>query len=402
GLYGEDAVTFTVTPVNDAPVMVENIPDQWVIHGAAFAPIELDRYISDVDNSADEINWSVAGDTNLDVTIIDRVATITQREANWSGSETVTFRGTDPEGLFAEQPVNFDVVAVKPTVGQKLTAKRVTFEWSGITNANQYNVQLSLSDTFDKILLNATTSNLRFAYGSDLANGKTYYWRIRPRFGTTWGDWSTVKTSDQKPLEFLSMNPPLAPTLKAPAAGAFLRVKDVDFDWTDVVNADHYQLQISKTTAFKDPNTYYPQPGDQPFTVHDLQDGLYYWRIRAIDEVDVAGGWSATRSFTVDTIAPAAPALIAPLAGAYTYDTTPTLAVKAVPGATWYRYRVVTKAEGEPATCEQNVVLTSDKLNKTSWSTMTPELPYGDTYYWCAQAVDAAENESPWSESEAR
>jgi hypothetical protein len=406
GLYGEDAVTFTVTPVNDAPVMVEDIPDQWVIqHGAAFTPIELDRFISDVDNRVDEINWSVEGDTNLEVTIIDRVATITQREADWSGSETITFRGTDPEGLFAEHPVNFDVVAVKPTVGQKLDAKRVTFEWLGITNANLYNVQLSQSDTFNKILLNATTSGLRFAYGSDLANGKTYYWRIRPRFGTTWGDWSTVKTSDQKPLEFLSMNPPLAPTLKAPAAGAFLRVKDVDFDWTDVVNADHYQLQISKTTAFKEPlvaDIDNPEPGDQPFTVPDLPDGLYYWRIRAIDEVGVAGSWSVTRSFTVDTIAPAAPALVAPLAGAYTYDTTPTLAVKAVPGATWYRYRVVTKAEGEPATCEQNLVLTSDKLNKTSWSTMTPELPYGDTYYWCAQAVDAAENESPWSESEAR
>ncbi len=49
-LYSEDAATFEVTAVNDAPV-VTDIPDQTIAEGASFTTIALDDYVSDVDNT---------------------------------------------------------------------------------------------------------------------------------------------------------------------------------------------------------------------------------------------------------------------------------------------------------------------------------------------------------------
>ena len=42
------AATFTVTAVNDVPV-VDDIPDETVSEGTAFATIALDGYVADVD-----------------------------------------------------------------------------------------------------------------------------------------------------------------------------------------------------------------------------------------------------------------------------------------------------------------------------------------------------------------
>ena len=84
------------TGVNDAPVM-SNIPDQTIAEGASFATIDLDNYVSDIDNLDNELSWNFAGDTELNVIIdINRVATITAPSPTWNGSETITFTATDP------------------------------------------------------------------------------------------------------------------------------------------------------------------------------------------------------------------------------------------------------------------------------------------------------------------
>jgi hypothetical protein len=108
--FGEDGATFTVTAVNDAPV-VTDIPDQDISEGQTFAAITLDDFVSDVDNPDTEIAWTATGNTELTVTITDRVATITMPDANWNGSETLTFRATDLLDAFDEDTARFTVSA---------------------------------------------------------------------------------------------------------------------------------------------------------------------------------------------------------------------------------------------------------------------------------------------------
>ena len=111
-LFASDPATFTVTAVNDGPV-VSDIPDQSVPEGSTFATVDLDSYVTDVDNLASDMVWTYAGNTALSVSIdINRVATITIPNPDWNGSETVTFTATDPGALFASDPATFTVTAV--------------------------------------------------------------------------------------------------------------------------------------------------------------------------------------------------------------------------------------------------------------------------------------------------
>ncbi len=112
GESAQDEVVFTVTPVNDAPV-ISRIPDQTVEAGKNFQPIALDDYVEDVDNADAELTWTVSGQNQLTATVnSNRVLTVTPRDARWSGSETLTLRATDPQGAYAETQVTFTVLAV--------------------------------------------------------------------------------------------------------------------------------------------------------------------------------------------------------------------------------------------------------------------------------------------------
>ncbi|MBI2665820.1 tandem-95 repeat protein, partial [Candidatus Woesearchaeota archaeon] len=103
-------VSVTVGPVNDAPV-VNGIPDQTVVEGAAFATFDLDTYLSEVDGDA--VTWSYSGEAALTVSIdADNVVTLTIPSADWTGEETITFRATDLGGLFGSDPATFTVTGV--------------------------------------------------------------------------------------------------------------------------------------------------------------------------------------------------------------------------------------------------------------------------------------------------
>ena len=111
GESDSDQATFTVTPVNDAPV-VDDIPDQEVAEGTAFATINLDDYVADVDDADNTITWTVTGQSNLSVDITGRVATITANDENWNGNETITFQAEDPDGETDSDQATFTVTPV--------------------------------------------------------------------------------------------------------------------------------------------------------------------------------------------------------------------------------------------------------------------------------------------------
>ena len=102
-------ITITLNAVNDAPV-VSNVDGQRVAEGGAFATVNLDDYVSDVDNTASEIIWRATGQSELTVTIdANRVATITVPHIDWFGAETITFTATDPGGRTDEDAALFTV-----------------------------------------------------------------------------------------------------------------------------------------------------------------------------------------------------------------------------------------------------------------------------------------------------
>ncbi|KPA13923.1 hypothetical protein MHK_005870, partial [Candidatus Magnetomorum sp. HK-1] len=111
GLTDTDSATFTVTPVNDAPV-VTDISDQTIGEGNSFSSISLDNFVSDLEDADNQITWLATGQTYLTITITDRIASISLPNADWNGTETITFTATDSEGLTAADTVIFTVTAV--------------------------------------------------------------------------------------------------------------------------------------------------------------------------------------------------------------------------------------------------------------------------------------------------
>lgn len=109
GLFASNNATFTVNAVNDPP-LVTNIPDQTVAYGANFTTIPLDNFVSDPDNSDNQLTWTATGNIALIVSInASRIATISKPSVDWFGSETITFQASDPGLLTSSDAATFTV-----------------------------------------------------------------------------------------------------------------------------------------------------------------------------------------------------------------------------------------------------------------------------------------------------
>ena len=102
-----DQAIFTVETTN-API-ISGIPDQSIILGMSFSAIDLDEYVSDPDNDDQEITWTYQGNSNINVSISNRIATLTPIDLNWTGTDSIIFIATDPEGLSDRDTAAFTV-----------------------------------------------------------------------------------------------------------------------------------------------------------------------------------------------------------------------------------------------------------------------------------------------------
>ena len=112
GGVSKTQVKLTVKSINDPPVM-KDIADQRIKEKEQFKPIELDKFVEDLDHAKNQLKWTVTGNRGLKVTIDDnRVMKVTQPNPQWNGEETLTIKVTDPEGATDERTVNFVVESV--------------------------------------------------------------------------------------------------------------------------------------------------------------------------------------------------------------------------------------------------------------------------------------------------
>ncbi|WP_420604891.1 tandem-95 repeat protein [Vibrio parahaemolyticus] len=119
-LTDQATVKVTVNAVNDTPVVESNIADQALAEDFTPYAIDLNTAFSDVDNVDGELTFSVSGNSNIQVAIVNGIATITPT-ADWNGSETLTFTATDPSGESISQTVNFTVAPVADIVADSVT-----------------------------------------------------------------------------------------------------------------------------------------------------------------------------------------------------------------------------------------------------------------------------------------
>ncbi|PMT24392.1 RTX toxin, partial [Vibrio parahaemolyticus] len=114
-LTDQATVNVTVNAVNDTPVVESSIAAQTLAEDFTPYTIDLNTAFSDVDNVDGELTFSVSGNSNIQVAIVNGIATFTPT-ADWNGSEALTFTATDPSGESVSQTVNFTVAPVADIV----------------------------------------------------------------------------------------------------------------------------------------------------------------------------------------------------------------------------------------------------------------------------------------------
>ncbi|MBZ0292666.1 MAG: hypothetical protein K8L99_08920 [Anaerolineae bacterium] len=184
--------------------------------------------------------------------------------------------------------------------------------------------------------------------------------------------------------------PPGPPTLQTPANRASLNDNTPAFAWMAVIDATSYQLQVDNSCNFRSPEID-TAPTPSTFTATTpLPDGRYCWRVRGIN-AGGAGRWSRKWRFTIDTIAPDAPLLRSPKADAVSSNAKPRLIWRSVRGAKTYHLQI----DNEP-TFANPLIVDESGLRRPLYR-LTEALPQG-TYHWRVVAIDAAGNESVFSE----
>jgi len=188
-----------------------------------------------------------------------------------------------------------------PADGSFTTSLKPTFTWGAAAGALKYGLQLSNTSDFETLPLlldvKLAPSTSYTPLIAPLDYGK-YYWRMQVKTAVGWGNWTPA-------YSFRVSTKPATPVLLDPLTGSLVTSSTPTLNWSVVndpaVSIKEYEVQISWSNVFT-PLAQTATVTGSSYTATTLGDGIYYWRVRAINELDVHSKWSPYWSFTVDTL----------------------------------------------------------------------------------------------------
>ena len=158
----------------------------------------------------------------------------------------------------------------------------------------------------------------------------------------------------------ISVKPP-TPALAVPLTGFITKDNTPELSWSTVTSATSYEIAIANDSAFASLVNTGNSGSALSYITPVLLDGKYYWRVRGINRFGNASSWSATRTITIDTTPPPAPALYLPM-NLSSSRGTPLFSWKASAGAQFYQFRSMTTLGIVIFTSAEQNALTFDPL----------------------------------------
>ncbi len=339
------------------------------------------------------VGWTPAGEPDGTYYWRLRATDVAGNPTAWTGTRSFVL-DTNPPGVPAlSSPAGASYLGAAPA----LTG---TFTSGDAGDNGKLDFQVCSDSSCASVVTTGSSSTglLTGASGSWTPGGLTdgsYFWRSRAQDAAgNQSAWSATRSFT------LDTTPPTAPALGAVAARLKITPQlSGTFSDPGATDTGTILFQLCSTAACTSVLQSNTQSGiannaTVNWTPTSLADGLYYFRVRATDTAGNQSAW-ATGSFTVDTVAPAKPALVSPANGGRV--NTPQLSATFT-NSDPTDSGTVTFQLCSDAACA-TVLGTSTSATVGSGTGVTWGAgPLADgTYYWRASSLDAAGNQGAWS-----
>jgi hypothetical protein len=156
-----------------------------------------------------------------------------------------------------------------------------TLQWSRVSGAKQYSLQIATGLDFKTILLDKKLKDNFFTWRT--TNIGTYFWRVRAI-----SDLYKEGTYSQPKVINIDLAAPAALTQAAiidevPDQALLLAPPPpIELKWNATILTDSYQVQFSKSSDFKAPLDFFTTQDSRKVQIP--AQGSYYWRIRSLNE----------------------------------------------------------------------------------------------------------------------
>ena len=195
---------------------------------------------------------------------------------------------------------------LSPKNNEVLTISSCLLNWSGVPDANNYDVQVSIDSTFKNIYFGVTRTTYNSVYAYGLLPSSYYYWRVRAQSLTDKGDWST-------PFRFKTYHNLKFPVLTYPADKSTRILMNSFVSWGSVEFAERYLLEVCTSNDFNN-IVFRSETQTTNFNLDSMgleYEKTYYWRTRALAKND-SGPWSSVWNFTTTGAFPKSTILLSP------------------------------------------------------------------------------------------
>ncbi len=155
--------------------------------------------------------------------------------------------------------------------------------WAPVLGAKYYNIELSLNNNFDSIILSRTRLNATFIYYNGLENNTKYYWHVNAMNDITIGSWSDI-------WKFTTVNPSSVSLTNG--YNDFVKLTDnngtlqfrFNNDKTDYVFVTITDITGRIITTLKNNNS---EPGENiiMFDSRYISDGIYFYDLICNDKI---------------------------------------------------------------------------------------------------------------------